>query len=162
MYQTAVNGFTCTWLAYCDESSGSRSAGIWSNTQSAWPFSTSVTSASTVSPNFWMITSGLPLGWASFDHSLKYLLRTSLMSLLGLYSAKTYGPVPGGGIATSLFGVLGGSTNANGTPSLSRNSGSARVRWNVSVYALSFGTMPFERSHVAGFFRHLSAPTKTL
>src|SRR5438045_2384240 len=162
MYQTAVSGFTCTWLAYFDESSGSRSAGIWSKTQSAWPFSTSVTSASTVRPNFWTITSGFPCGCASFDHSLKYLLRTSLISLFGLYSEKTYGPVPGGGMLTSFSGVLGGRTNANGTPSLSRNSGSARTRWNASVYALSFGTMPRERSHVAAFLRHLSAPTKTL
>src|SRR6266536_1087026 len=161
-YQTAVSGLTCTWSAYLVEISLSRSDGGVSNIQSAWPFSTWVTSASAERPNFWMITSGLPFGCASFDHSLKFVLRTSLISLFGLYSTHLYGPVPGGGIWTSLFGVPVGRMNANGTASWSRNSGSPFVRWNVTVLLASSATTPWSRLHVAGVFRQASPPTITL
>src|SRR3954468_287804 len=110
MYQTAVSGLTWTWSAYFSLISGSRSDGGLSNIQSAWPFSTCVTCDSGVSPNFCRITSGLPSGCASFDHSLKNVFSQPRICLRGLYSTHLYGPVPGGGICTSLFGVLGGST----------------------------------------------------
>jgi hypothetical protein len=61
----------CTWFACFVLSSLSRSAGIWSELamKSASPFSTCVTSDSTLRPNFWTIASGLPAGCASADHS---------------------------------------------------------------------------------------------
>src|SRR4029453_4345125 len=43
-----------------------------------------------------------------------------------------------------------------GTASLSRNSGSDVVRWNVTVSPLT--TTPFERSQLAGVLMHASAP----
>src|SRR5205085_10918345 len=119
MYQPAVSGFTCAWLEYFELSSGSRSAGTWSapESASAWPFSICVTSASTVRPNFSMIVSGLPFGWASFDHSLKNGFRTIFICCRDEYWTNLYGPVPGGGMLTSFIGVEAGSANANGTPS---------------------------------------------
>src|SRR6266550_3191442 len=137
----AVSGLTWTWSAYFVDISFNRSAGGESNIQSAWPFSTWVTCASAERPNFCTITSGLPAGCASFDHSLKLGFRTSLSSLFGLYSAHSYGPVPGGGILTSVFGVPVGRMNANGTESWSRNSGSLFVRWNVTLPHASSPTM---------------------
>jgi hypothetical protein len=83
MYQVAVSGFTCTRSAYFVLSSPSRSAGGWSNIQSASLFSTAVTCASGVRPNFWTIWSGLPAGCASADHSLKFGLRTSTICFVG-------------------------------------------------------------------------------
>src|SRR5690242_4862994 len=56
-------------------------------------------------------------------------------------------------------GVFFGRMNANGTASLSRNSGSASVRWNVTVSPLT--VMP-ERLQVFGVFRQTSAPWMTL
>src|SRR5204863_7647645 len=47
-------------------------------------------------------------------------------------------------------------------PGLARNSGSPVVRWKVTVPFASSATTPWLRSHVAGVFRHLSAPTITL
>ena len=161
-YQTAVSGLTCTWSPYFVEISFRRSEGGLSNIQSACPFSTWVTSASVERPNFWMITSGLPFGCASFDHSLKFGFRTSFICLFALYSTHLYGPVPGGGMWTSLFGVPVGRMNANGTASLSKNSGSPFVRWNVTVPAASSATTPFDRSQVDGVFTHASPPTITL
>src|SRR5439155_13834617 len=108
-----------TRLAYLVPSSPSRSAGGWSKIQSAWLFSICVTSASTLRPNFSMITSGLPSGCASFDHSLKLVFWTTLICLLGEYWAHLYGPVPGGGMSTFLVDVDAGRMNANGTASLS-------------------------------------------
>ena len=71
-----------------------------------------------------------------------------------------YGPVPGGTLLpVTLSEVLPGTANANGSASLSRNSGSGLVRWMVSVFALSSATTPWERSHVLAFLRHASAPT---
>ena len=84
-YHTAVSGLTWTRAAYFVLSSFNRSAGGWSNIQSAWLFSTAVTWASGVRPNFWTIVSGLPSGCASFDHSLKNVLRTSFICLSGAY-----------------------------------------------------------------------------
>jgi hypothetical protein len=49
-YQNAVSGFTCAWDVYLVPISLSRSAGGGSNIQSASPFSTAVTSDSTVCP----------------------------------------------------------------------------------------------------------------
>ena len=49
-YQNAVNGLTCTWLAYFVPISPRRSAGAFSYDQSAWPFSTAVICASAVRP----------------------------------------------------------------------------------------------------------------
>src|SRR5207342_1869795 len=71
-----------------------------------------------------------------------------------------YGPVPGGGMSTFLVGVFAGRMNANGTASLSRNSGSPLVRWKVTVFPLT--EMPFERSQEAGVFTQASPPTITL
>src|ERR1044072_317951 len=65
-----------------------------------------------------------------------------------------YGPVPGGGMLTLCGGVLAGRMNANGTASLSRNSGSASVRANLTVLPL---TVTPDRSQVFGVFRHASA-----
>src|SRR5206468_4503847 len=156
-----VSGLTCTRLEYFAElSSPSRSAGGWSKIQSAWPFWTAVTSASTVRPNFSTIESGFPSGCASFDHSLKLGFRTSLICLFGAYCFHMYGPVPGGGMSTFFVGVEAGRMNAKGTASLSRNSGSAVVRWNVTSFPLT--TMPFERSHDAGVLTHASPPWMTL
>src|SRR3954453_8316922 len=148
----AVSGLTWTWSAYFVDISFNRSAGGGSNTQSAWPFSTWVTCASLERPNFWTITSGLPSGCASADHSLNSGFRTSLSALLGLYSAHLYGPVPGGGIFTSVFGVPVGRMNANGTPSWSRNSGSLLVRWNGTLPVWSLTTMPGSRLRGLGAF----------
>src|SRR4026209_619321 len=61
---------------------------------------------------------------------------------------------------TFFAGVLDGRMNANGTASLSRNSGSAVVRWNVTWSPLT--TIPLERSHVLGVLMHASAPWMTL
>jgi hypothetical protein len=47
----------CTWLEYLVPISFSRSDGGCSSIQSACPFSISVTSASPVRPNDWMISS---------------------------------------------------------------------------------------------------------
>src|SRR5206468_4316678 len=152
------SGLMCTWLVYFVLISLRRSDGGVSNIQSAWPFSTAVTSASVLRPNFCTITSGLPAGCASADHTLKNGLWTSLISLFGLYVANLYGPVPGGGICTSLLGVDDGRMNANGTASWSRNSGSAFVRWKVTVFAELLETTPFDRSQVSGFLRHAAAP----
>src|SRR5690348_12145779 len=139
--------YTC--LAYFVPSSFRRSAGIGSKTQSAWLFSTAVTSASTESPNFCVITSGMPAGCAAEDQTLKYGLRTSLISLFGAYSVHLYGPVPGGGKLRFFVGVDAGRMYANGTPSLSRNSGSPCVRWNVILLPLI--VMPLARLHDFGF-----------
>src|SRR5881392_1275871 len=49
---------------------------------------------------------------------------------------------------------------ANGTASLSRNSGSPVMRWNVMVLPLT--TTPFDRSHVFGVLTQASPPTMTL
>src|SRR5215475_7835450 len=159
MYQVAVSGFTCTRSAYLVLISPSRSAGGWSNIQSAVLFSTAVTCASGVYPNFWTIESGLPSGCASADHSLKCGLRTRTICLVGAYVFHMYGPVPAGGMFTLCGGVLAGSMNANGTESLSRNSGSASVSANLTV--LPSTVMP-DRSQVFGVFRHASAPWMTL
>src|ERR1700745_3969398 len=70
-----------------------------------------------------------------------------------------YGPVPAGGMFTFDGGVLFGRMNANGTASLSRNSGSASVRLNVTLFPSTL--MPV-RSHVFGVFRQASAPSMTL
>src|SRR6266516_814848 len=107
-----------------------------------------------------MITSGLPLGCASFDHSLKFVFRTSFICLFALYSTHLYGPVPGGGIWTSLFGVPVGRMNANGTASLSRNSGSPFVRWNVTVPFASSTTTPWLRLQVFGLEPILKSRSK--
>src|SRR5919197_1043715 len=133
MYQTAVSGFTWTWSPYFVEISFRRSEGGVSNIQSAWPFSTWVTSASAERPNFWMITSGLPFGCASFDHSLKNVFRTSLICLFGLYWTNLY-----------------------------RNSGSPFVKWNVTVPLASLTTTPLSRLHVFGLLTQASPPTMTL
>src|SRR4030095_12106401 len=61
---------------------------------------------------------------------------------------------------TFVAGVLEGRMNANGTASLSRNSGSAVVRWNVTWSPLT--TTPLDRSHVLGVLMHASAPWMTL
>src|ERR1041385_4855303 len=61
---------------------------------------------------------------------------------------------------TFLTGVEAGRMNANGTASLSRNSGSAVVRWNVTLLPLT--TMPLERSQVFGVLMQASAPWMTL
>src|SRR5919201_36559 len=125
----------CTWLAYFVLISPSRSEGIESALamKSAWPCSTCVTSASTLSPNFWTISSGRPSGCASFDHTLKYGLRTTFICLVGAYCTHLYGPVPGGGRLSCLGGVFAGRTKANGTASLSRNSESELTSLNVIV-----------------------------
>src|ERR671931_1488926 len=149
-----------TRLAYFVPSSLSRSAGCWSKIQSAWLFSTCVTSDSTLRPNFSTIVSGLPSGCASFDHSLKNVFRTSFICLFGAYCTHLYGPVPGGGMSTFFGGVEAGRMNANGTPSLSRNSGSAVVRWKVTVLPLT--TMPCERLQVFGVLTQASPPWMTL
>jgi hypothetical protein len=52
-YQNAVNGVRCVCAAYFVPSSFSRSAGGKSYPQSACPFSTAVTCASTVRPYDW-------------------------------------------------------------------------------------------------------------
>src|SRR6266567_1704704 len=57
-------------------------------------------------------------------------------------------------------GVSAGRMYANGTESLSRNSGSPLVRWNVIVSPLT--TTPFDRSHVFGVLTQASPPTMTL
>ena len=136
-YQSAVSGFTCTWFAYCGLfSSLSRSAGITSpsNTSSAAPRSTWVTSSEICRPYFSTISSGYPSGCASAFQTLKYGLRTRTASLFGSYDFHMYGPVPGGTLLpVSFFDVLAGTTYANGSASLSRNSGSGAVRWIVSV-----------------------------
>src|SRR3954465_196658 len=59
-----------------------------------------------------------------------------------------------------LAGVSAGSTNANGTASFCRNSGSAVVRWNVIVLPLT--AMPLDRSQDFGVLMHASAPSMTL
>src|SRR3954452_10405838 len=152
----------CTCEAYLLESSLRRSDGIASETeiQSAWFCSTWVTSASTLRPKRSSIASGLPAGCASFDHSLKKGLRTTFICLLGSYWVHLYGPVPGGGMSTCLAGVSAGRMNANGIASLSRNSGSAVVRWKVIWLPLT--TTPLERSHDFGDFTHASPPSMTL
>src|SRR3954469_18936649 len=126
-YQSAVSAFTCVWSAYCVPISVRRSAGITSpaNTTSALPFSTCVTSSVIGRPYFSTIWSGYPSGCASGFHTLKFGLRTSTASLFGSYDFHMYGPVPGGTSFFRFFGdVLPGTTYANGSPSLSRNSGS--------------------------------------
>src|SRR5260221_6712562 len=62
-YHSAVSGLMCTWFAYLGSfSSFSRSDGITSpsNTSSAAPFSTCVTSSEIGSPYFSTIVSGYP------------------------------------------------------------------------------------------------------
>jgi len=49
-YQNAVRGSMWTWLGYFVPISPRRSAGGFSYVQSAWPFSTAVTCASTGRP----------------------------------------------------------------------------------------------------------------
>src|SRR5438093_9230073 len=100
----------CTWVAYLELSSGRRLDGIESAfaIQSAWSFSTCVTSASTLKPNFWTIESGSPSGCASFDHSLKNVLRTIFICFWGAYSVHLYGPVPAGGMFRFFAGVSAG------------------------------------------------------
>src|SRR5262249_53379658 len=156
-YQTAVSGLMKTRLGYFVPISFRRSAGTWSKIQSAWLLATCVTSASTERPNFLTIASGRPSGCASFDHSLKYVFRTTFISLFGEYSVHLDGPVPAGGMLTLWGGVEAGRMNANGTASLSRNSESPCVRWKVTVLPLT--TIPFDRSHVFGVLMHASAPT---
>src|SRR6266516_1390316 len=136
----------CTRSANFVPSSFSRSAGGWSKTQSAWLFSTAAYSASTLRPNLSTVWSGFPSGCASFDHALKDVLRTCLICLVGEDCAHLYGPVPGGGMLTFLVGVEAGRMTANGSASLSRNSGSAVVRLSVTVLPLT--VIPLERSQV--------------
>src|SRR5581483_6903951 len=57
-------------------------------------------------------------------------------------------------------GVDAGTMNANGTPSLSRNSGSPCVRWKVIFEPLI--VIPLSRLHDFGFFTQASPPTITL
>ena len=81
-----------------------------------------------------MISLGLPAGWASLLHTLKYGLRTRTASLFGLYDFHMYGPVPGGTLLPVSFSeVLPGTTNANGSASWSISSASGAVRLIVSV-----------------------------
>src|SRR5919202_1667288 len=162
MYSVFSSGLTCSCLAYFALSSGRRSGGMTSpsKTQSAWPFSTCVTAAWTLSPKRCSITSGRPSGCASFDHSLKNVLRSTFIALVGLYSVHLYGPVPGGGMSTCFVGVSAGRMNANGTASLKRNSGSPVVRRNVTWLPLT--SIPFERSQDFGVLMHASAPSMTL
>src|SRR3954454_4976329 len=152
----------CTWLANFEESSLRRSEGMASEIaiQSAWFCSTCVTSASTLRPKRSSIASGLPVGCACLDHSLKNGLRTTLICLFGSYWVHLYGPVPAGGMSRFLAGVSAGRTNSNGIASLSSNSGSAVVRWNVIWLPLT--TTPWERSHDFGILTHASAPSMTL
>src|ERR687886_1467259 len=152
----------CTWSANFVDSSLRRSDGMASEIaiQSAWFCSTCVTSASTLRPKRSSIASGLPAGCASFDHSLKNVLRTIFICLFGSYWAHLYGPVPAGGMSRFLTGVEAGRMNANGIASLSRNSGSAVARWNVIWLPLT--TTPWERSHDFGFLTQASPPWMTL
>src|SRR3954454_24816732 len=119
------------------------------------------------------MTSGSPSGWASFDHSLKNVLRLTVMPEFGSYFVHLYGPVPGGGKSTFFAGVSAGRVNANGTASFGgksgaavgpgsfwRNLGSAVVRWNVIVLPLA--STPPVRSQDFGFLMHASAPLMTL
>src|SRR5919197_3627507 len=155
-YQVAESGLMCTWLAYLVLSSFNRSEGSESAfaIQSAWLFSTCVTSASTLRPNFCTIASGSPSGCASFDQTLKYGFRTTFICLFGAYCTHLYGPVPGGGIFTFFVGVSAGRMKANGIASWKRNSGSSFARWNVTVFPLT--TTPWERSHVFGVLTQAS------
>src|SRR5207247_7611233 len=86
--------------------------------------------------------------------------RTSLSCLFGEYWTHLYGPVPGGGMSTSLAAVEAGRMNANGTASLSSHSGSAFVSVNVTVFPLTL--MPCERSQVFGVLTQASPPWMTL
>src|SRR5512133_1949591 len=52
--------------------------------------------------------------------------------------------------------------NPNGTASLSRNSGSPFVRWNVTVPFASSTTTPWLRLQVFGLLTQASPPTMTL
>src|SRR6185295_7047560 len=106
------------------------------------------------------MTSGRPSGCASFDHSLKNVLRSTFMPVFGSYWVHLYGPVPGGGKSTFLVGVLAGRMNANGTASFWRNSGSLCVRWNVIWLPLT--STPPVRSQDFGFLMQTSAPLMTL
>src|SRR5436305_1288214 len=156
----AVCAFTCACEAYFVPISFSRSAGGASAIQSAWPFSIWVTSSSTVRPKLNWIRLGLPSGWAAADHSWKYGLRTITATLLGLYVFHIYGPVPGMGVLPmSCGGVDAGTATANGSASLSMNSGSGAVRWKVTVPVASFVTTPFDRSHADALLAHAAPPT---
>src|SRR5215210_3199967 len=106
------------------------------------------------------MTSGRPSGWASLDHSLKNVLRSTFMPEFGSYWVHLYGPVPGGGKSTFFVGVSFERMNANGTASFWRNSGSPVVRWNVTV--LPVASTPPVRSHDFGFLMQASAPLMTL
>jgi hypothetical protein len=56
-----------------------------------------------------MISLGLPAGCATLLQTLKYGLRTSTASVLGLYDFHMYGPVPGGTLfPVSLGDVFAG------------------------------------------------------
>ena len=59
-----------------------------------------------------------------------------------------------------MAGVSAGRTNANGSASCWRNSGSALLRWNVTWSPLT--TMPLERSQVFGVLTHASPPSIAL
>ncbi len=113
-YQSAVSGFTCTWFLNCAPlSSLSRSGGMTSpsNTSSAWPFSTCVTSSEMGRPYFSTIEFGYPTGCAAALHTWKYGLRTSTAALFGSYDFHMYGPVPGGTLLPVSFSeVLPGTT----------------------------------------------------
>ena len=73
-----------------------------------------------------------------------------------------YGPVPGSGVTPASFcGEAFGTMEACCTASLSKNSESGAVRWNVTVPACASATTP-GNAQPAGVFRHRSAPTMPL
>ena len=101
----------------------------------------------TAGPMVHTISSGYPSGLASRDHSRKRGFRTMWISFAE-YELIMYAPVAGiGWSPTALGPTLEGVATANGSASLSRKSGSAAVRWNVTVPAEASVTIPVERSH---------------
>src|SRR6266545_6596474 len=93
------------------------------------------------------ITSGKPSGCASVDQTRKTRLRTRRNDRPGLYDAILYGPVAGRGVRAARAGAPAGTTRANGSASLYRNSASGASRWKVIVTVASSTTIPRERLH---------------
>jgi hypothetical protein len=101
--------------------------------------------------------SGFPCGWTSGAQARKRGLRTRTIRLPGTYDSILYGPVPGA--ARTPVGRLPtdeGRIQANDSASFAVNSGSARVRWNMTVPRASSVTIPSASSQRRGL--HLSAP----
>ena len=151
MYSVFGSGLTCSCLAYFRLSSGSRSAGIVSVLliQSAWPFSTWVTSACDAEAELLLDDVRQPRGLGVLRPLLEERVAHDAHRGRRLVLGPLVRPRPGRRDVHVLAGVSAGRTNANGSASCWRNSGSALAQVERDLVAVDHDAL----GEVAGLRR---------